>query len=118
MRILVFGANGFLGKEVVNLLKSNDFEVFTISRSDKSCNFNLNISKFDDFQVLPNHFFDVIINCATVLPGGNYLDNDYLDAIYKTNILGSQNICKWIESQQTVIKIINCSTLAVAQKRW
>lgn len=118
MKILIFGANGFLGKETTELLKCNDFEVFTISRINKNCDYNLDISNFKDFSVLPNNFFDVIINCATVLPGGNYLDNDYLDKIYKTNVLGSQNICKWIDGQQSIKKIINCSTLAVAQKPW
>ena len=63
-------------------------------------------------------FFDIVVNCATVLPGGDYLDNDYLKKIFSTNILGTQNICKWIAAQKSVKKIINCSTLVVVNKPW
>lgn len=118
MKVLLFGANGFLGKETSDLLKRDNFEVFTVSRNDKKTNYLIDISKYADFKSLPNDFFEVIINCATVLPGGNFLDNNYLDKIYKTNILGTQNICKWIETQNSVKSIINCSTLVVAKKPW
>lgn len=118
MKILIFGASGFLGKEVTELLKFNNLEIFEVTRNDNKTNFNIDISVYDNFKILPNNFFDIVINCATILPGGNYLDNDYLEKIYKTNILGSQNICKWIDSQNTITKIINCSTLVVANKPW
>ena len=32
MKFLVTGASGFIGKEVVKLIKQNGFEVFTTSR--------------------------------------------------------------------------------------
>jgi len=58
------------------------------------------------------------VNCATILPGGDYLDPEYLKNIYKTNILGTQNICNWIDKQNTIKNIINCSTLVIANKPW
>ena len=118
MKILVFGGNGFLGNEICNLLKLQSTEFYAVSRNNSSSDYKIDISNFKDFDILPNHVFDIVINCATVLPGGNYLDNEYLDKIYKTNILGSQNICKWINNQNSVKKIINCSTMVVAQKPW
>ncbi len=118
MKILIFGGNGFLGSEIALLLQSKKIEYYTVSRSKSTCNFKIDISNFDDFKKLPNNFFDVVINCATMLPGGHYLDNAYLDKIYSTNILGSQNICKWIDNQKSVKKIVNCSTLVVANKPW
>lgn len=118
MRVLVFGGNGFLGKSLTTVLNNASIECFTVSRSDRNSNFNLDISDYSTFSKLPIEYFDAVINCATVLPGGNYLDSDYLERIYKTNILGTQNICKWIEIQHSVKKIINCSTLVVVGKPW
>jgi len=118
MKVLVFGGNGFLGNSLTSILKKEGMECFTVSRSDKKSNYNLDISNYQEFSRLPLDYFDAIVNCATVLPGGNYLDNEYLEKIYKTNILGTQNICKWIETQQSVKKIINCSTLVVVAKPW
>ena len=118
MKILVFGSNGYLGKNLTLLLKKHAFEFYTVSRSFDQSEYKIDISNFEDFSILPLNFFDVIINCATVLPGGDYLDNNYLDKIYKTNVLGSQNICKWIGSQNSIKKIINTSTLVVVGKPW
>lgn len=118
MKILIFGGNGFLGNEICRLLKLQSSDFCTVSRNNSSTDYRIDISNFKDFAILPDHIFDIIINCATVLPGGNYLDSIYLDKIYKTNILGSQNICKWINNQNSVKKIINCSTMVVAQKPW
>lgn len=118
MKILLVGGNGFLGTALSSLLKANEIECYTLSRSNKNSNFNIDIGNYDDFKKLPNNFFDVIVNCATVLPGGNYLDSQYLEKIFRTNILGTQNICNWLSSQHSVKKIINCSTLVVIAKPW
>jgi UDP-glucose 4-epimerase len=118
MRVLIFGGNGFLGNSLTSLLKKEDYKCFTVSRSKTVSDYNLDVSKYEEFSNLPLNFFDVIINCATVLPGGHYLDNEYLEKIYKTNVLGTQNICKWIKEQYSIKKIINCSTLAVVAKPW
>ena len=118
MRVLVFGGNGFLGN-ALNLESSKEnILYYSVSRSNKNSNYCVDISDFETFSILPQNYFDAVVNCATVLPGGNYLDSNYLDKIYKTNILGSQNICKWIESQTSIKKIINCSTLVVVAKPW
>lgn len=118
MKVLIFGGNGFLGNALTSLLYEMGFEYCTVSRSDSKSSYNLDISDFEEYSKLPNNFFNIVINCATILPGGNYLDNDYLEKIYKTNILGTQNICKWIDGQSSVTKIINCSTLVVVAKPW
>lgn len=118
MNVALFGGNGFLGRSITRLLKSQGIAVYTISRSGTHTDFTVDISNFASFQSLPVDFFDIVIDCAVVLPGGDYLDNQYLDAIYQTNILGAQNICKWIAAQHSVKKIINCSTLVVVGKPW
>lgn len=117
MRVLLFGGSGFLGKSIVECFTFEKVSVETVSRGE-NCNYQIDIKSFEDFKKLPNNYYDVVINAATVLPGGDYLDNTYLNNIYETNILGSQNICKWIETQSTIQKIINCSTLVVVNKPW
>lgn len=117
MNVLVFGGNGFLGLEIEKELKNTNHFFFSASRNTLN-KYQINISNYKEFSILPNDFFDIVINCATVLPGGNILDNDYLNKIYNTNILGTQNICKWITTQKSVKKIINCSTLVVINKPW
>jgi UDP-glucose 4-epimerase len=118
MRVLIFGANGFLGNSLSDEFEQEGIEFYTVSRNSQVSSYNVNISDSNQFSVLPLNFFDAIVNCATILPGGNFLDNKYLDDIYKTNILGTQNICKWIDKQETIKKIVNCSTLAVVNKPW
>ncbi|MFV8465659.1 NAD-dependent epimerase/dehydratase family protein [Flavobacterium sp. LB1P62] len=117
MNVLVFGGNGFLGVEIENELKNTNHIFFSASRNILN-KYQIDISNYEEFSNLPDDFFDIVINCATVLPGGNVLDNDYLNKIYNTNILGAQNICKWITTQKSVKKIINCSTLVVIKKPW
>lgn len=118
MKVLVFGGNGFLGNSLTSVLEQESIVCFTVSRSGIKSSYNLDISKYEEFSKLPLDYFDAVVNCATVLPGGNYLDNDYLEKIYQTNILGAQNICKWIAIQESIKKIINCSTLVVVAKPW
>ncbi|MCW3170805.1 NAD(P)-dependent oxidoreductase [Chryseobacterium sp. 09-1422] len=118
MKVLIFGGNGFLGTSLCNLLEKKEVEFYTVSRSDPKSSYNLDISDINQFAQLPLNFFDAVVNCATILPGGNFLDNEYLEKIFKTNILGTQNICKWINTQDSMKKIINCSTLVVVDKPW
>lgn len=118
MKVLIFGGNGFLGTSLCNLLEKKKVEFYTVSRSDPKSSYNLDISDINQFAQLPLNFFDAVVNCATILPGGNFLDNEYLEKIFKTNILGTQNICKWINTQDSMKKIINCSTLVVVDKPW
>lgn len=118
MKVLIFGGNGFLGKALGQLFDTENIEYSTASRSDKQSNYKIDVSNYSNFEKLPNDYFDIIINCATILPGGNFLDSEYLEKIYKTNILGTQNICKWIDDQKSIKSIVNCSTLAVIDKPW
>jgi UDP-glucose 4-epimerase len=117
MNVLVFGGNGFLGMELEEEFKNNNYNFFSASRNTHS-GYKLDISNFEEFANLPLDFFDVVINCASILPGESMLDNDYLNKVYSTNILGTQNICKWIASQKSIKRIINCSTLVVVNKPW
>lgn len=113
MKVLIFGGNGLVGVALQKFLKEKNVEFHSASRKS-----GIDISNIEDFTKLQRDDFDIVVNLATTLPGGDYLDSDYLEKIYKVNILGVQNICKWITGQNTIKKIINASTLVVNKKPW
>ncbi len=115
MKILIFGGEGFVGKSLKMLLERNNIEYLSVSRSSEK---TVDISNFEDFFKIKENYFDIVVNCATILPNGYYLDSVYLNKILKTNIIGAQNICKWVQKQLRIKRIINCSTLVVANKPW
>lgn len=120
VNVLLTGGNGFLGKSVVNLLAQESYNVnlHATSRSAGSDHITLDISKRENFSGLENNFYDVIIHCASVLPGGSFLNEEHLNDLYTANILGAQNLCNWAITQESVQRIINCSTLSVVSKPW
>lgn len=88
MKILITGANGYIGKSLTDYLKQSN-EVYTITRND----FDLRDqqSTIDYFH---DKFFDVVIHCAVV--GGNRLkpeDQSIIDSnlMMYYNLLNSKN---------------------------
>jgi UDP-glucose 4-epimerase len=118
MNVLIFGGSGFLGSEINNLLNKNQFNCHTASFNNSKSDYKIDISNIDSFKNIPYNYYNIIINCATILPGKDFLDSDNLNKTYKTNILGTQNICNWIKNQLKIKKIINCSTLIINRKPW
>lgn len=118
--VLLIGANGFLGKTFWNFMKDEktDFKLYTSSRSGGETDFQLDISDFATFAQLPKEHIHIVVNCAAKLPDSDFLDNSFLNQLFQANILGAQNICKWISTQQSIESIINCSSLSVVAKPW
>lgn len=65
MKILITGANGYIGKSLHNSLKEQ-YEVFTVSRNDFDLRTQQAVSDY-----FKDRWFDVVIHCAVV--GGNRL---------------------------------------------
>ena len=64
MKILITGASGFLGKEVVNIFKNKKYKIFKISRTNKNFN-NYNLENTQAVSKLLNKIQpDIIINLA------------------------------------------------------
>lgn len=78
MRILVTGARGQLGREIVQCLRSNGLEVIPYSHS-------MQLSELDWSDIT------VIVNCAAVIPSNSITKNQYLDG----NIVFLQNLLKY-----------------------
>ncbi|BBI68835.1 hypothetical protein PKHYL_30260 [Psychrobacter sp. KH172YL61] len=78
MRILVTGARGQLGREIVQCLRSHGLEVIPYSHS-------MQLSELDWSDIT------VIVNCAAVIPSNSITKNQYLDG----NIVFLQNLLKY-----------------------
>ena len=118
MSYLVFGAGGFLGSTLLNLLEQAGEEVWGTRRSAGERTYGLDISKQEQFKVI-DVVPDVVINCASALPDASrkFNDPEYLRLLHETNVIGGANIMNWVASAG-VKRVINCSTLVVVNKPW
>jgi GDP-L-fucose synthase len=69
VKILILGGHGFVGKNVVEILKDSEYELFSLSRRD-----GLDLT---DYEVTKRYFSEikpeVIINCAALVGSLNYV---------------------------------------------
>ncbi len=88
MNILVTGANGFIGSNIIKLLSNNtNFNFFKGTRS------SLNLYSVDDIEKYINeNQIDSVIHCA--IEGGSRLKQDTNDMFYR-NILMYENLIKF-----------------------
>lgn len=115
MRYLVFGSAGFVGKNLVDHLQTRGEEVVAVNR--RNGQYNVDISRMETFACLKKINADIIINCASVLPGKSIPGIDYLKALFDANVIGSANIMNYA-AQQNMQRVMNCSSLSVVNKPW
>jgi len=77
-KILILGANGFIGKSIKNFLIKKNFKVLTYSKSEG--NDLLNLNKFVSF--IKKKRPSIIINCAAVQGGLQFLINNSAKIIF------------------------------------
>jgi UDP-glucose 4-epimerase len=119
MKFVVFGAGGFVGNLLTEFLRNSGHSVLPILRkSGIKESLSIDITDKSQFELLANFIPDVVINCASALPGaGSLNDASRLLNFYNTNVVGGANIANWSLANGAG-KIINCSTLAVIAKPW
>ncbi len=91
MRILFTGANGFLGRNVIPVLKTKDYKVSTLSRTGSD--YNADLSK-EIPAILGN--FEIVFHAAGkahFLPKNEVENKLFFD----TNLVGTQNLCKSLQ---------------------
>ncbi len=107
MNILVTGAEGFIGKNLVNKLKQLNYNVISLDIKG-SPDYLLDISK-DDLSVIKEDI-DVIYHLAAQPFGKGSELNPFLDLDY--NITGTLKVC-YLAQSKNAKKIIYTSTVAV-----
>ena len=72
MKILILGGHGFVGKNVVDILKDSKHDIFPLSRRDglDLCDYSLTQKYFSDIQP------DAIVNCAAKVGSLNYVTQE------------------------------------------
>ncbi len=84
MNILITGANGFLGKTILNVLNTNN--IITLSRANSTLNFDLSNS----IPLIDTHI-DLVIHAAGKAHL-NPITNDEILNFYTTNVIGTKNL--------------------------
>lgn len=101
MRVLVTGASGQLGKDVVDLFQQKGHEVMGCSRSE------LDITNLEQCQQVINEFQpDSIIHCAAYT-AVDAAETD-VDGAYKVNAVGTRNVA--VVAEKIGAKLVYIST--------
>lgn len=113
MKILITGAYGQLGNELVSVLKSGKSEIGEISAQCKNALVTavdvdtLDITDFSAvFSFVQNGGFDVIINCAAMTNVDGCETNK--EAAYKVNAVGVRNLA--VSAESIGAKFVHVST--------
>jgi len=126
-KILLTGASGTIGKEILNLLykKKEHYEISLLLRDSKKNNklirryrrdikvFWGNLLNYEDVRRAVNGT-DVVLHIAAVLPDVARIDSEFA---YATNVGGTENIIKAINCQNVKPKIIYPSSVAIYGER-
>jgi len=102
MKILVLGATGFIGKNLVSRLKADKHEVYMCSKSS-----GIDITCYESLsQTLKNIQPEIIFNVAADVGSLHYVTTYAADVI-NTNIQMVLNIYKAVQAECPTAKIIN-----------
>ena len=115
MNILITGVTGFIGRHLVEALaKKHDYKIFCLVRNDKKARklehlgvkfIYADITQKHTLTKILRHNIDIIIHCAAYV-------GDNKDLLYKTNVLGTQNICE-LAQNLNVDRFIYLSSVSV-----
>lgn len=119
MRIIVFGATGLIGTQLVKKLLEEGHRVTGVSRSSSKCKFSkyythvvLDITKKEDFVKL-NSKYDCVFNMAAYISSG-YSTDKALQCLL-VNALGTLNILEFMVKQE-ISRLIHSSSVTVYGK--
>ncbi len=114
MKILVIGSQGFLGSNISFNFEALGHDVFSCDfldiRNEKNY-FRINPFKSDYLEILENHQFDLVINCAGSANVGSSLEDPFFD--YDLNVNVVSKILGAIYKTNKDTKFINISSAAV-----
>ncbi len=117
MKVLLLGANGFLGRFLCRYLTDEGYLVKTVSRKGEGIDYKVDIGIKGDWNKI-DFDAEIVINCASVLPGGKIDDAQYAQQLFNTNFWGTYHLCQWVDAHKSVRYVLNASTIAVVNKPW
>ena len=112
MNILITGSEGYLGSHLVSYFKKKNFIVYGIDIYEKPIGnykyFNLDISKAENFKIIQNIKFDLVVHAAAKLA---FESNNKI--MNQVNIDGTKNIINYLETYNSNCKLIYISTASI-----
>jgi nucleoside-diphosphate-sugar epimerase len=114
MKILITGANGELGSDLVNLLVKKKHKVYAIYRNNKKKilvkNKNLIWVRHDFCEKLIKKFkVDILINC---IAAHNFSKKKKISDLINSNIIAIKNIIKFAGDNRVKL-VVNLSTISI-----
>lgn len=113
--VLVTGANGFLGRQVVRVL-SERYDVYTLDRegsgTDSSQSVCCDITNYDDLvSSLEPLRIDYVVHCAALAHFWGCRDSK--GDIYRVNVTGTENLIRHFDRKGTLKLFLMISSVAV-----
>jgi nucleoside-diphosphate-sugar epimerase len=103
-KAIVFGATGQLGCYSALALKENGYDVIAVGRRTSDGGFfaskgiefvgGIDIAKEKSFDLLPNGYFDVVVNMAGTMPA--HADTNMMPYV-QSIVVGTVNLCNWMK---------------------
>ena len=127
--ILIIGATGFIGMYTAEAFLKKGYEVLAAGRNEKvgealskegAAFINIDITKKEDFEKLPNEGITGIILLAGLLPANttaDLVDEDNAADYFEVNVIGTINVLEWAR-KHGVKKVIGASSYADVRGAW
>lgn len=103
-KAIVFGATGQLGCYSALALKDNNYDVIAVGRRSSDGGFfaskgikfigGFDIANEKLFELLPNEYFDVVVNMAGTMPA--HADMNMMPYV-QSIVVGTVNLCNWMK---------------------
>ena len=127
--ILIIGATGFIGMYTAEAFLKKGYEVLAAGRNEKvgealskegAAFINIDITKKEDFEKLPNEGITGIILLAGLLPANttaDLVDEDNAADYFEVNVIGTINVLEWAR-KHGIKKVIGASSYADVKGAW
>lgn len=127
--ILIIGATGFIGMYTAEAFLKKGYEVLAAGRNknvgeelskEGAAFLELDITKKEDFEKLPNEGITGIILLAGLLPANttaDLVDEDNAADYFEVNVIGTINVLEWAR-KHGVKKVIGASSYADVRGAW
>ena len=121
-KAIVLGATGQLGCYSALSLSENGYEVIAVGRRNSDGGFyatkgiefigGFDIANEKSFELLPNNYFDVVVNMAGTMPA--HADMNMMPYV-QSIVVGTVNLCNWMKQNGSKRIVFNTTPSDVAE---